>query len=290
MKSFINLLLAFTLMLTFNAFASSSTGWSSHSKILADVSLQTGTDIELLATVGALESSFNNRAKAEASSATGLFQFTSRTWRVTVKRYGKEYGVASNAVRTDALANTLMAAAYLKENADILRQRLGREATMTEVYLAHMLAPRRVVQLVNAPRWYSAAKLFPAAARANRNLFYTKEGKSRSVASFFELVNVKVKSKHFAYRDLANEAYDLHLTEVREIETVQLAAMFKTNDCHANELVRKYGNVIDIPVDELIGELDTVDYTSHASNIEQPNGGPSLTFALGAAVERREFV
>jgi hypothetical protein len=53
----------------------------------------TGTDFDYLLTTAARESNFQARARAETSSAAGLFQFIESTWLQTVKEEGDRFGL-----------------------------------------------------------------------------------------------------------------------------------------------------------------------------------------------------
>lgn len=179
---------------------------------IANASNATGMDFGFLMATAHRESSFNPRAEARTSSATGLFQFLDATWLNTLKRHGAKHGLANEAnaiettadgrpfVRDGALRRQLldlryepeisarMAAEYANDNAEFLRARTGQEPQPGDLYAAHFLGPGGASELINAAErqpWARAADLFPSAASANRNIFY-EGGRSKSVIEVLE--------------------------------------------------------------------------------------------------------
>lgn len=172
----------------------------------------TGVSFEYLLATANVESNLNPNAKAATSSATGLFQFIDQTWLATLKRAGPtlgyghyaksivqtpsgHYTVADpsmrNAVlklRRDPATNAAMAGAFTQRNSAQLRERLGRAATAGELYIAHFLgsagAAKLITQAATAPAT-AAAELFPAAASANRAIFYDGRGRARSAGEVY---------------------------------------------------------------------------------------------------------
>ena len=179
---------------------------------IANASQATGMDFGFLMATAQRESSFNPRAEARTSSATGLFQFLDATWLNTLKRHGAKHGLGNEAnavestadgrpfVRDSALRRRLldlryepeisarMAAEYANDNAEFLRARTGQEPQPGDLYAAHFLGPSGASELINAAErqpWARAADLFPSAASANRNIFY-ESGRSKSVIEVLE--------------------------------------------------------------------------------------------------------
>lgn len=75
-------------------------------------------------------------SKNPRSSASGLFQFTDETWKESVGKWGKKHSVLDDDV-FDANSNSVMGAEFTKSNMEKLSKLLGREPTLSEVYLAH---------------------------------------------------------------------------------------------------------------------------------------------------------
>lgn len=197
MKNIIILIIG--LLLIGSAKGSPHSGWDSQSEVLAKVSTITGVPLQELATVAALESSFRPWVHASTSSATGLFQFTERTWRVTLKSYGSLYGLSANASRKDPYANALMGAEYLKENKRVLERKLDRIVSLADVYMAHLIAPRRVAALDDINPKAKITTIYPNLARRNHALFYDDTGRSKSVKYFIRSIHAKVWRTYHAY-------------------------------------------------------------------------------------------
>jgi hypothetical protein len=169
----------------------------------------TGTNFRYLLAAAKVESNLNPQAAAKTSSAGGLFQFIEQTWLGTLKEAGSSlgYGRYANAIernssgrfvvtdpslrseilnlRKDPSANAAMAGAFTKSNAAYLTQKLGRAPTDGELYMAHFLGAGGAAKLINlaaAMPNATAADAFPRAAGANRSIFYTQEGRPRSLA------------------------------------------------------------------------------------------------------------
>lgn len=169
----------------------------------------TGTSFQYLLATAKVESNLNPNAMAKTSSAGGLFQFIEQTWLGTMKEAGASlgYGRYANAVtrgesgrysvadpalkaeilklRQDPTANALMAGALTKSNAALLSQKLGRPPSDGELYMAHFLGVKGATKLIGQSEQQpgtSAVSAFPGAARANRSIFFNKDGRPRNVA------------------------------------------------------------------------------------------------------------
>jgi hypothetical protein len=178
-------------------------------------SAKSGVSFQYLVAKAAQESSLDADAQASTSSAAGLFQFTRGTWLDMMHRYGSQYGYGDLAkkisvsdagktvvtdagaerrlldLREDPEASGLMAAAYAQDNAATLENTLGRLPDSADLYLAHFLGASGASIVLNAAQEtpdVSAASLLPAAAKANRAVFFTKEGAPRSAADVVTLV------------------------------------------------------------------------------------------------------
>jgi Transglycosylase SLT domain len=169
---------------------------------------RTGVDFDYLMNQARVESGFRADAKASTSSASGLFQFTQQTWLATLKQHGTEhnYGWAADAIsagkfghysvsdpqmrgqilelRNQPEAASVMAAEFAADNGDVLASALGREPEAVDLYLAHFLGSGGATKFLKA--WQTdpsqpAATLFPAAASANKAIFYGKGGSPRTL-------------------------------------------------------------------------------------------------------------
>ena len=94
-------------------------------------------------------------------------------------------------LRKDPELNALMAAELTKDNKDSLQSSVGGKIGNTELYLAHFLGAVGAAKLIQAQRdnpFASAAALVPAAAQANRNVFYDRSGQALSVQQVYSRV------------------------------------------------------------------------------------------------------
>lgn len=159
-----------------------------------------GVDRGYMLAMGAQESSFNPKAAAETSSAKGLYQFIDSTWKEMVGKYGKEHGIGLKD-RYDPKANATMAAIFAKDNGKRLEKQ-GHEVNSATLYAAHMLGGGGANALLSARKKdpnASAADALPAAARANRNVFYNKGGSPKSVDGVYSFFEHKISSKANVY-------------------------------------------------------------------------------------------
>lgn len=174
-------------------------------------STATGVDFSFLMRTAKRESGGNPAARAQTSSASGLFQFVDQTWLATLKQHGSKYGYARYAdlitkggdgryrvagdearkavmgLKLDPHAASLMAGELTSDHAAYLRGRVGRAPTSGELYAAHFLGPQGSARLIEAMRsnpGASAASMFPEAASANRSIFY-REGRPVTVAALY---------------------------------------------------------------------------------------------------------
>ncbi len=166
---------------------------------LSMASTATGADYNYLLQTAYRESKFEAQARARTSSAVGLFQFIEETWLRTIKSEGEKFGLGQYAdrifktrtgrhyvpeaeerreilaLRRDPKIASLMAGVFARNNADRLAQEIGRKATAGELYLAHFLGATNAVRLIKLALSNpnkKAAREFPAAAKANKRIFY----------------------------------------------------------------------------------------------------------------------
>lgn len=187
---------------------------------LRDAASKTGVDFDFLVAQASLESGFRGNARADKSSASGLFQFTGATWLRMMHDHGAKYGYADLAkavklnpqgaatvadrqtereilaLRRDDRVSALFAAEYAKVNGARLQTVTGRKATPAELHLAHLLGPNGAIRFIKAHdlnAGQSAAKVVPAAARENPELFYSRgSNTARSVASVYRNIQEKL--------------------------------------------------------------------------------------------------
>jgi hypothetical protein len=175
-------------------------------------SKKTGTDFNYLLKTAERESSFAPKAKARTSSAAGLFQFIESTWLQMVKTVGHRFGLGHMAdeiverrdgsfhvadagtknkvlqLRYDPEVSALMAGEFTRQNADYVRNRIGRDPTSGELYIAHFLGARQGTKLIELAQSQPNGRAdihFSRAARANRSIFY-RNGSPRTLDEVYQ--------------------------------------------------------------------------------------------------------
>ena len=168
----------------------------------------TGTSFDYLLATAKVESDLDPNLAMRSSTATGLFQFIEQTWLATLKQAGPAFGYGgyANAIsrsasgrylvadpalrdeimrlRKDPAANALMGGVFTQQNAAVMSSRLGRRPSEGELYIGHFFGPyagAKAITLAASNPDANAAEIFPAAARANRPIFYDKQGQARSI-------------------------------------------------------------------------------------------------------------
>jgi Transglycosylase SLT domain len=169
----------------------------------------TGASFEYLLAAAQAESGLNPQAASTTSSARGLYQFIDQTWLAVMKQSGAGLGYAGYAdaivptagghfevpdpamrrdimaLRDDPAVNAALAGALTRDNAALLAGRLGRKASDGELYIAHVLGSAGAVRLTTLAAGNPGAPAdaaFPAAAEANRAIFYDRLGRPRAAS------------------------------------------------------------------------------------------------------------
>lgn len=212
--------------------------------ILIEVADNSGVPFEYLLGMGAIESSYYPSARAHIGSATGLYQFINQTWLHMVKTYGHKYGLDKEAnliyknednkwdvkdnkqksiildKRYDAKLSAYMAAEYALENGRFMVEYDGiskkvEDFTPTDYYMAHFFGADEAAKFFAAyekDQNQAAAPLFPAAARNNKGVFYTKNGKEKSLNDVYQFFDFKIYSIISQYKAATNNDYGLKFT------------------------------------------------------------------------------
>jgi hypothetical protein len=184
----------------------------------------TGTSFDYLIATAQLESGLNPNAQAPTSSASGLFQFIDQTWLSMVKAVGPALGFGAYAqsivqgpdgryqvpdpaareaifgMRKDPEASATMAGAFTRSNAAQLAGMIGRQPSQSELYMAHFLGAEGAGKLISAVARQpdaTAAAVFPAAAAANRSIFYDG-ARPRSVAEVYGKLDTRFQAARTA--------------------------------------------------------------------------------------------
>ena len=178
----------------------------------------TGVNFSYLLAQAKSESGLNPNARAASSSASGLYQFLDQSWLGVVKQHGAEHGFgwAADAItakkgggftvdpslrqavmslRDQPGPSALMAASYAADNASNLSQSLGRQVNGTDLYMAHFLGLGGATKFLRAQCTNGsacAATMFPQEARANRSIFYGKDGSPRTLDQVYAIMGHKL--------------------------------------------------------------------------------------------------
>lgn len=194
---------------------------------------ETDTDPVYLMALADKESSFRVNAKASTSTAVGLFQFLNATWLELVRDYGARHNLEAEAaaittsggkltiedkdvyarvmqLRENPYVAAVMAGEMLKRDATRIGQRLGRDLDRSEYYFAHFLGAGSASRLLQAnavkPR-SNASGLFPQAARANRSLFTSGNGRKKrsvTVGEFHQRIENMMGQRMERYEEMKN--------------------------------------------------------------------------------------
>jgi len=166
---------------------------------LKEASQKTGEPLDTLTRIAYVESKLNPLAQAKGSSAKGLFQFITDTWKEMTSKFGSKYGVSPETSPFDARANALMGGEFLKRNEQAIASTApNHPPSAADLYIAHFLgaggANEFFKQLRKDPNQV-AADVFPKAAASNPNIFYVDGNKNqpRTLAQVYELMGKKMK-------------------------------------------------------------------------------------------------
>jgi hypothetical protein len=185
--------------------------------VLNSAGERSGVDFDYLLQTAIRESSLNPNAKAQTSSATGLFQFIESTWlevmksdgpRLGYQKYAEAIAVDSDgdyyikdkslrqevlALREDPQIAADLAAAFTRNNGAYLEERFGRMPSPGELYIAHFLGAKGAEKMFTAGLAdpdQVAAKLFPKQAKANPTIFYD-DGAARTIRQVYKALVAK---------------------------------------------------------------------------------------------------
>ena len=195
-------------------------------------SKMTGADPVYMMALADKESSFLPGNKASTSSAVGLFQFISSTWLEVVRSFGPAHGLDAEAqaieridgklavadatmrehilgLRRNPYISSLMAAEMMKRDKAKIETRLGRKLNRSEFYMSHFFgvdSASKFIALVDDTPKKSAPAAFPAAAKSNKSLFFTKDGKKTrqlSVAEVYGKIDDMIDKRLNRYGDVS---------------------------------------------------------------------------------------
>jgi len=203
-------------------------GGSRISRSLVETVIRAAEDTEVdplyMLALADKESSFSAEAKAGTSSAEGLFQFVNSTWLEMIRSHGAKYGYEAAAaavetvkgeltiandvmrewvlgLRRDAYLSAVMAGEMLKRDRARVERRIGRDLLRSEYYLIHLLGAAsagKLMEIVGGKREQSAPRTFPQAAKANKNLFFARDGgrtRHLTVGEFYDRLDHMIDTR-----------------------------------------------------------------------------------------------
>lgn len=144
--------------------------------ILQNTAKTEGVEFGTLYALGGSESSFRSGISSRNSSATGLFQFTDRTWAYLTQKVWPELGYTSQD-RLDPQKSAIVAARYIKNIQATLAKEVGGTPTLGQTYLGYFMGPSGAVKFLQALKKnpdQKGSEIFPSAAASNPQLFYAK--------------------------------------------------------------------------------------------------------------------
>jgi hypothetical protein len=198
-----------------------------------------GADPVYMMALADKESSFIPYNKAGTSSAEGLFQFITGTWLEAIRSFGAKHGYEAEAaaistvdgqldvadekmrehilgLRRNPYVSALMAGELKIRDTATLEEKLGRKISRSEFYLSHFFGvdrARRFMRLVDAKPKQSASRVFPAAAKANKALFFAKAGRKirqLTVGEVYEKIDAMIDTRLQRYEGVL----DLRVADV----------------------------------------------------------------------------
>lgn len=134
---------------------SNGDGYQANRNTILAASQAVGVDPGLMMRLAASESGFKPSVKHAKATAAGLFQFIDATWRAQLKKYGPKFGIPPNAHQSDARANALIGAQFVKDNLERRSAREGLPPSPAMAYLDHWLGE------AGANRFFSKLKTSP---------------------------------------------------------------------------------------------------------------------------------
>lgn len=178
--------------------ASQGDGWSANKDLVLAAASTVGVDPKGLATIIAMESGFKPRAAPSnpnlPSSAKGFGQHLDDVWAEDVERDGSKFGIPRGANQFDPRASALMTAAHMKYVGELMKKKLGRPVTLTDLYLGHLMGPGGANQFLKSPEGAIAAEAAPVAAKQHPDYFYEK-GRALTVKEVYAKFAAKLSKR-----------------------------------------------------------------------------------------------
>ena len=174
--------------------------------LISSAAQRMGVNGEYLTNLAYAESSFDPNAQAKNSSAGGLFQFVDDTWLSVVRKHGDIAGLdTENMTRNQLLSlkfdpkiNSLMGAAFARDNQTELEDFLDRDIRPADLYAMHFFGRTGGKTFISnyeaEPNAIAADIISDRVVNANRNIFYREGDRSRprTMSQVYNLLGFKV--------------------------------------------------------------------------------------------------
>ena len=161
--------------------------------------------------LGQAESSGRATVVNPKSGASGIYQFTSQTWKDAVKQAGKNYTLQD---RFDPEKSKEIASFLFNKEGTSLAKRLGRDLTEADMYAYHHFGlgnSRKFLEALNTEDAITAdaTSLFSKKViDQNRDIFF-KNGKPRSVAEVYQVLQDKINPNKQELDKMMQRGYEM---------------------------------------------------------------------------------
>ena len=145
-----------------------------------------------------LESSFDKNNKNPNSTASGMFQWTEKSWATMLRNHPElvKAGVGMGD-RFDRAKAAFVTATEGNENAQALEKYLGRSVSAADLYMTHLLGlgggERFLKNSASNPNAI-AANDFSSVAGSNSSIFYDKNNQPRTYADIQQYIESKIRA------------------------------------------------------------------------------------------------
>lgn len=153
---------------------------------LFEASHKTGINMAELTAIASLESKLQAKVKNPNSTATGVLQYTKRTWKYKRGKYAQELGIDSNAQPINLRANLLIGSKDLSQTKEWLIENTHLTldtVRLGDVYISHFLGENGAAKLINS---YSHKPINQIVTihKGNKRYYYKPNGQVRTAREF----------------------------------------------------------------------------------------------------------
>ena len=162
--------------------------------IISKVAQITGVDENLMMAIAGKESGFVADAGASGSSAKGLFQFTTATWKDTTKKHARKIGLTpeemqrglgtSQDPRFNPYMNAFMGAFHLADEYALAKKYAGRDPLPEEVYMVHAFGFGGSKKYIQGSKDALGIQLETSQSVINANPYFFYEGGKKRIRPF----------------------------------------------------------------------------------------------------------